>query len=106
MSKVAGEHVPAGPKIPSVGPQALLPAVSQPGFVLNCSLPQAAFPSTPTHPEELVYAHTEAPDLSKVAWWSRQVKWMIFVASITESGGHRLRYIWVSLSLIFFLYRC
>lgn len=125
MSKVTGEHTPAARKILSVGSQALLPAVSQPGFVLDSRLPQAAFQSTPTHPRELAYAHTEAPGLLKVVWWSRQVKWMTFMVSIPESSGQggdmlilvggqahdpgwwpRRRYVWIYLSLSFFLYWC
>lgn len=71
MSKVDGEHVPALPEISSVGPQAPLLAVSQSGLVLDCRLPQAAFLSTPTHPGELAYAHTEAPGLLRVGGQSK-----------------------------------
>lgn len=45
----------------------------------------------------------EAPGLMKAVQWLRQVKWMIFMAGVTDPSGHRPRYIWVYLFL-FFLY--
>lgn len=43
----------------------------------------------------------EAPGLIKAVQWLRQVKWMIFMAGVTDPSSHRPRYIWVYLFLFF-----